>query len=244
MIDALAVTTDEARQGIDARQLHAALGVGRDFPTWMADQIGRFEFVGGRDFETAQGLRSPEPGSAKARAQETVEYTLSVSAAKLIAISMRTPEARAAREALIKIEEAWNSPTAVMARAVVFAHAETERLRAAAALNLPKVEAYDRFLGAGGDVSIRKASKTLGIPEKQLVSRLLGDAVLFRDARGRLEAYARHVTEGRFRLRAVPIGDEAEDVTTQTLVTPKGLDWLARRYQGGGVALLSAGAGH
>lgn len=230
MIDALAVTTDEARQGVDARQLHAALGVGRDFTTWIREAIERFGFVDGRDFASAQGLRSPESGSAKAREQWATEYTLSLAAAKLIAISIRGPQALKAREALIKIEEHWNSPSAVMARAVIMAHAENQRLRAEHAALLPKVEAFNRLAAAGGDLSLRKAAKALRIPEKAFISRLLCDAILFRDARGRLEPYARHIAEGRFRVRAVVIGDNDEDVTTQTLVTPLGLTWLSARY--------------
>jgi phage anti-repressor protein len=229
-LDALAIVTDEARQGIDARRLHAALGIGRDFTTWIRDAVERFGFVQGRDFASAQGLRSPESGSAKAREQWATEYTLSLTAAKLIAISIRRPQALKAREALIKIEEQWNSPSAVMARAVILAHAENQRLRAEHAALLPKAEAHDRLAAAGGDLSLRRAAKALQIPEKEFVARLLCDAILFRDARGRLEPYARHIAEGRFRVRAVVIGDHDEDVTTQALVTPLGLTWLASRY--------------
>jgi anti-repressor protein len=225
MIDALAVTTDEARQGIDARQLHAALGVGRDFTNWVKDQIARFELVQGRDFEVFAGSGENPQGGRPA-----TEYALSLPTAKLIAISTRGPQALEARQALIRIEELWNSPSAVMARAVILAHAENQRLRAEHAELLPKVQAFDRLAAAGGDLSLRKAAKALRIPEKEFVSRLLSDAILFRDARGRLEPYAKHVTEGRFRVRAVVIGDHDEDVTTQALVTPLGLTWLDSRY--------------
>lgn len=69
---------------VNARDLHAALMVGRDFPTWIAGRIEEYGFVLGRDYVTVEGLSSPNSGSAKARAQMTLEYYLSLDTAKVL----------------------------------------------------------------------------------------------------------------------------------------------------------------
>lgn len=65
---------DEIVQAVDARDLHAELGGGKDFSTWMKDQIKRAMLVDGVDYEvfTEKGGRS------------TASYLLSLDAAKNI----------------------------------------------------------------------------------------------------------------------------------------------------------------
>jgi anti-repressor protein len=242
MLDALAIVTDEARQGVDARALHAALKIGRDFPTWIREAIERFGLVEGRDYSSTQALRSPDSGSAKARTQWADEYSLSLRAAELIAVSMRTPEAMAARERLIEIQELWNSPDAVMARALQMAHSALTRTRtevqhalALVAELQPKAELHDRLTASHGDVALMEAGRILGQPPRKFIARLEADGVLFRQG-GALEPYAEHIKAepARFRVRVLPVSvdDDGRDVTkVQTLVTPAGLQWLARRYQ-------------
>lgn len=226
MIDALAVTTDEARQGIDARQLHAALHVGRDFSNWFKDQVDRFGFVEGQDFS---------PLSAKSTGgRPALEYTLSLTAAEMVALGQNNDAARAARAALLKIKDAWNSPTAVMARAVIMAHAENQRLRtehghaiALLAELTPKAAALDRLSAASGDVNLQDAGRVLGRQPNRFVAQLLEDGLLFRGAHGKPEPYAQWRDAGYFRVR---ISEVRGDAYLQTLVTPKGLAWLAGRY--------------
>lgn len=67
---------------VNARDLHAALMVGRDFSNWIKGRIAEYGFIEGRDFVTVEGLSSPDLASAKARAQKTLEYCLSLDMAK------------------------------------------------------------------------------------------------------------------------------------------------------------------
>lgn len=234
MIDALAITTDEARQGIDARELHRALGVGRDFTTWIRDQASRLQLAEGTDYFRAQSLRSPDSGSAKARPQLADEYILSVSSAKLIALGQNSETARLARAALVEIEAKWNSPEAVVARALQITHAALTRTRlevqhalAKVAELEPKAAALDRLSAASGDVNLQDAGRVLGRQPNRFVAQLLEDGLLFRGAHGKPEPYAQWRDAGYFRVR---ISEVRGDAYLQTLVTPKGLAWLAGRY--------------
>lgn len=62
---------------VNARDLHAALMVGRDFPTWITDRIAEYGFIEGRDF------CSPVSGSKAGRGGHNAkEYFLSLDMAK------------------------------------------------------------------------------------------------------------------------------------------------------------------
>jgi anti-repressor protein len=228
MIDALAVTTDEARQGIDARQLHAALGIGRDFPTWISEQVSRYGLEDGRDF-------SPVSGKSTGGRPAT-EYALSIPAAKLIAISTRGPQALKARAALIQIEEQWNSPSAVMARAVILAHAENARLRHEREMAIsrigelePKAAALDAIGESDGECSLQDVGRHLGLPPNKTLWRIEEDGILFRGSHGTLTPRSQWIEAGYFRYVVTTVDAQGRSFG-QTKVTRRGLTWLAQRY--------------
>ncbi len=106
----------ETMPTVNARDLHAALMVGRDFPTWITGRIAEYGFVLGRDYTTVEGLSSPNPGSAKARAQKTLEYFLSLDMAKELGMVEKNEAGRAIRRHFIECERiARNATTALPA---------------------------------------------------------------------------------------------------------------------------------
>lgn len=61
MNEIIKIEEREGLQFVDARNLHTALGVGRDFSTWISEKIVRFGFVKDTDYQTC----SPDLGSEK-----------------------------------------------------------------------------------------------------------------------------------------------------------------------------------
>lgn len=59
---------------VDARDLYAFLGVGKDFSTWIKGRIAAYAFEEGRDFLAES--RSPERGSGNRGAGVTYYLTL------------------------------------------------------------------------------------------------------------------------------------------------------------------------
>lgn len=92
-------------QTVNARELHAFLGIGRDFSTWIKHQINEYKFSPGMDFVTVEGLSAPSSGSAKARPQRTVEYALTIDMAKELAMVERNEKGREARRYFIECEK-------------------------------------------------------------------------------------------------------------------------------------------
>ena len=91
-------------QTVNARNLHAFLGVGKIFGAWMPDRIQRHGFIEGQDFVCTQGLSIPNLESPKSRAQWTKEYALTIEAAKHIAMAEHTAKGKEARDYFIECE--------------------------------------------------------------------------------------------------------------------------------------------
>lgn len=89
-----------------AKALHRAMGVGRDFTTWIKGRISQYGFAAGVDYITVENLTSPVPGSAKTRQQIEHDYLLSLDMAKEVAMVERNEQGRAVRRYFIQCEEA------------------------------------------------------------------------------------------------------------------------------------------
>jgi phage anti-repressor protein len=112
------IVEQDDRQAVSARELHKALGVGKRFATWIRDRIEKYGFVEGDDYTISYGLSSPDSANPKSRAQETIDYLLSVGTAKEITMVENNEKGREIRRRLIEIEKAWNSPKSIVDRAM------------------------------------------------------------------------------------------------------------------------------
>ncbi|MHB1882989.1 MAG: antA/AntB antirepressor family protein [Acidithiobacillus sp.] len=93
---------------VDARELHAFLGVGKDFSTWIKDRIGQYDFVENQDF----AIDSPISGNQNGRGgdRRSKEYHLSLDMAKELSMVERTPKGKKARQYFIECERRlWTS---------------------------------------------------------------------------------------------------------------------------------------
>ena len=82
-------TDESGNQTVDARELHAALGVGKDFSTWIKDRFEKYGFEEGKSYSPILGNRSDGlPGKPKQ------EYLLTISTAKEIAMVENNEQGR------------------------------------------------------------------------------------------------------------------------------------------------------
>lgn len=97
---------------VSARDLHKALGVGKDFSTWITDRITDYGFAIGSDYIVNKAI-SPKLGKSPAGAacspiavgRPGKDYLLSISTAKEIAMLERNEQGRAVRRYFIQCEE-------------------------------------------------------------------------------------------------------------------------------------------
>ncbi|EBA1914390.1 antA/AntB antirepressor family protein [Salmonella enterica] len=90
---------------VSARTLHEALGVKRDFTTWIKDRIRRYGFVEGVDYVVVENLTSPVLGRSKSRQRVEHDYLITLNMGKEIAMVERSEQGRTIRRYFIKCEE-------------------------------------------------------------------------------------------------------------------------------------------
>lgn len=99
---------------ISGRQLHMFLEVQTPYAKWF-DRMTEYGFTEGTDFWTNLSKTSSELGGRPA-----TDHLMTLSMAKELAMLQRTDKGKVARRYFIRIEEEWNSPEKVMARALLF----------------------------------------------------------------------------------------------------------------------------
>ena len=85
---------------MDARRVHAWLGVGKRFASWIAERIEQFGFEEGTDY--VEGF--PETGNNPLGGRPTREYALTLDMAKELCMVERNERGRLARKYFIECE--------------------------------------------------------------------------------------------------------------------------------------------
>lgn len=98
-----AIGTEQTRT-VNARDLHAFLGVGKDFSNWVKDRIEQHGFVENQDFIVFANFGENPQGGRPSR-----EYHLTVEAAKHVAMAEHTPKGKEARDYFIECERVARS---------------------------------------------------------------------------------------------------------------------------------------
>ena len=111
-------------QTVNARELHAFLDVKKDFSTWIKKQIERARLIEGRDFIVITG--SPKKGNGEFNPKPSVEYHLTIEAAKHIAMMSGCDKGFEVRDYFLECERIATQATAV----AIPTHAEALRLAA------------------------------------------------------------------------------------------------------------------
>ena len=112
MHDVFPVSYDSGNPTVNARDLHAALGVGTPYKDWLP-RMCQYGFVEGKDFSTI--LRQSTGGRPAA------DHAVSIAMAKELCMLQRTTMGRKFRQYFIAIYEAWNSPKKTIDRALQIA---------------------------------------------------------------------------------------------------------------------------
>lgn len=92
---------------------------------------------------------------------ETKDYCCTLEMAKHLIMQMPTEKAFNYRDYLIKVEEAWNNPVQIMARALQIAKNEIDNYKNQIEEQKPKVEFANKILGSKDSILVRVYSKIL-----------------------------------------------------------------------------------
>ena len=218
MDDLIVVNFDNERPTVSARELYRYLEVATHFKDWFP-RMCEYGFQENVDF------RSKLSKSTVGRPCK--DYKLTIPMAKEICMIQRSEKGKQARLYFIGIENAWNTPEMVMARALKMAEANinslrlvNSRLSASNAIMQPKAEYFDELVDRNLLTNFRDTAKELKVGEKLFISFLLEKKFIYRDNRGRIKPFA-DKNGGLFEIKEAK-NDKSGWVGTQTLITPKG----------------------
>lgn len=102
------------------RDLHEVLEVKTPYDKWFP-RMCEYGFADGSDFST---FLSESTGG-----RPSVDHQLTIDMAKELCMIQRTPKGKQCRQYFLEIEKAWNSPEAIMARALQFANRQLAQMK-------------------------------------------------------------------------------------------------------------------
>lgn len=216
------------RPTVLGRDLHDMLGVETRYDTWFA-RMCEYGFSEESDYCSILSVR--DDGKAGRR---RTDHQLTIPMAKEICMLQRTERGKECRQYFIKIEEQWNSPDAIMQRALQIANSRVEKLRgenlALQAVNSdltvknqvmqPKADYFDQLVDRNLLTNFRDTAKQLGIKPRTFTAWLVDHKYLYRDKSGKLNPYETK-NKGLFEVKEF-VNEKTGFSSTQTLVTPKG----------------------
>ena len=168
MDELIRINFDSDRPTVSGRDLHAALELKTAYKDWFP-RMCDYGFEEGTDFCS---FLSESTGGRPA-----TDHQLTIAMAKELCMIQHSDAGRKFRQYFIKVEEAWNSPEAVMARALQFANNQLslvkkqnlELLETVAVQNQqiaemqPKASYYDLILQNKNTVPITQIAKDYGM---------------------------------------------------------------------------------
>ena len=211
------------RPTVSGRELYDALEVKTAYKDWFP-RMCEYGFQENVDYARCSNLSSENQHGG----QNKIDHQITVPMAKELCMLQRTDKGKQMRQYFIVVEEQWNSPDAIMARALQLSNAKLKQLQVTVSeltvenqIMKPKAEYFDDLVDRNLLTGIRETAGELGVKQNQFVAFLLEKKYMYRDKKGKLTAYAKPLSDGLFE-RKECMNEKTQWKGTQDLVTPKG----------------------
>lgn len=213
---------------VSARDLHEKLEIETPYKKWF-DRMCEYGFTEDKDFWTKMSKTSEVGG------RPGIEHEITVDMAKEICMIQRTEIGKKIRGYFIALEKAWNTPEAIMARALQVANKTLEQKdREIKALTLdnermrPKEEFFDAVTDSKDAIPMAEVAKVLdmGVGRNKLFEFLRYKKVL----QSNNVPYQKYIDNGYFRVveQRFDRGCGEVGINIKTLVFQKGVDFIRR----------------
>lgn len=218
---------------VSARDLYESVNNGKErFSKWFDRQL-QYGFIEGEDYSNPfQKVRVQKEGNRNVE-REVEDYDLSIDMAKQICMVQKTDKAKQVRQYLIQLEKAWNSPEAVMARALQMANNTIENLKLTIEEQRPLVEFANKVSNSSNLIDMGKMAKLLkdeniNIGRNRLFEWLRKKEILMRNN----IPYQRYIDGGYFQVKEstfeTPYGTKTQQIT---FVTGKGQIYITEKLR-------------
>ena len=242
MNDLIKVTyTADSEPTVSGRELHEALEVQTPYDKWLP-RMCEYGFTEGKDYSTF--LSDRVDGKA---GKPRTEHALTIPMAKEICMIQRSEKGKMFRQYFIEIENRWNTPEAVMARALQMANRKIDEIKNANVLLEQKIEADKPKVIFADSVSAAKSSILIGdlakilkqngvdIGQKRLFGWLRDNGYLIKGGSSRNMPTQRAAEMGLFEVKVSTVNNPDGSIreTKTTKVTGKGQVYFVNKFIGG-----------
>ena len=231
-------TSNAERITVSARDLYEFLEATERFNSWF-DRMTQYGLVENTDYTTVKKL-TEVPNNGGVQIRELDDYQLTIDTAKQIAMLQRNEKGTQARKYFIQVENAWNSPERVMARALEIAHKTIATLELENNKMKPKALFADAVASSKTSILIGQLAKILTqngyqIGQNRLFEKLRNEGFLSsRKGADWNMPQQRFVEQGLFEIKeSTHIDGNGVNVTTKTVkVTGKGQQYFINKFLG------------
>ena len=218
---------------VSGRELHDFLEVGTAYKDWFP-RMAEYGFVEGTDFCSKM--------SESTGGRPALDHRMTIEMAKEICMLQRTDRGKQARQYFIQVENDWNSPDKIMARALVMSQKllDTTRLELAQSKQIinelqPKASYYDLILQSKSLMSVSKIAKDFGKSAVWLNKKLEEKKVQYSQG-GVWLLYQKYAEKGYTQSTSHVIDDEHSRLLTKW--TQKGRLFIYELLKGNGILPL------
>ena len=185
------------RPTVSGRELHEFLQVDSNYTTWFK-RMCEYGFTEGEDYVPI--LENRSDGLA---GKPRTDHQLTIPMAKELCMIQRNERGKQARQYFLTIEAQWNSPEAVMRRAVLIAQKQNDQLKAvnkqllAENSDLKPDAEYARAVCIGDNCrTATSIAKDYGMSGEKLNSILHGLKIQWKNSDGQWVLYAKYSGKG------------------------------------------------
>ncbi|WP_273715753.1 phage antirepressor KilAC domain-containing protein [Leuconostoc mesenteroides] len=220
-------TNERGEVNVSARELYQALEVKKSyrFSQWFENNAK--QLIENEDY---QGVDVTTPSQSNNGAVQRIrDYSLTVDAAKQIAMMSGTEKGKQVRMYFIQVEKQWNSPELMLSRSLQYANSKLIGYESQIAEMTPKVEMHDVFIEKGQAIGIREASKELNVKQNDLIDNLMNNGYVYRTKghNGKLQPIKKYVPK-YFVLKSASVN--GVEFTPQMLITPQGREFFYKKF--------------
>ena len=244
MNELIPITYNNDRPTVSGRALHDALEVKTEYRHWFG-RMTEYGFTEGVDFNPVKIDRVRMEGSREV--SRTVEdHQLTIDMAKELCMIQRTDKGKECRAYFLAVEKQWNSPEAVMARALQMANRQLDTIKdrvklleARAEADRPKVLFADSVSASKSSILVGDLAKLLkqnGVEtgQKRLFQTLREEGYLIKRKGSDYNSPTQRAMElGLFEIKETTVvhADGHTSLNKTTKVTGKGQIYFVNRYK-------------
>ncbi len=241
MNELIKVNYDNDTPTVSGRELHEFLEIETPYRIWFP-RMCEYGFNEAVDFNPYKNVRVENEGNRAVKRQIT-DHQLTIEMAKEICMLQRNDKGKQARTYFINLEKQWNSPEAVMARALKLANDRIENLKVIVNTQKQligelqsKANYVDIILKNRGLVTITQIAKDYGY-SGQKMNQLLHDYGVQYKQSGQWLLYSDYHDKGYTHSFTVDIThkDGTQDVKMETKWTQKGRLFIYELLKSNGV---------